>query len=90
MKLSFFELGEAFESSINKKKLGLNHFKKGFGCKSYPYYKSEIIKNKYKDLLIQILYKRYFKHKTHLNRCRIQKNLEKNYISIYIYIYIYI
>ena len=50
MKLSFFELGEAFESSINKKKLGLNHFKKGFGCKSYPYYKSEIIKNKYKDL----------------------------------------
>ena len=56
MKLSFFELGEAFESSINKKKLGLNHFKKGFGCKSYPYYKSEIIKNKYKDLLTQILY----------------------------------
>ena len=56
LKLNYFELGEAFQSSMNEKKKGLNHFKKSFGCIPYPYFKSEIIKNRYKDLLTQILY----------------------------------
>ena len=56
LKLNYFELGEAFQSSMNEKKKGLNHFKKSFGCIPYPYFKSEIVKNKYRDLLTQILY----------------------------------
>ena len=32
----------------------------------------------------KILYKQYFNHKTHLNRCRNRKNHEKLHISMYI------
>ena len=55
-KINFLETGEAFIRTNDKKKIGLNNFKKSFGCDLYPYFKGERIKNNYKELLFQFFY----------------------------------